>query len=310
MVNGTIFDIQRFSIHDGPGIRTTIFFKGCSLHCFWCHNPEGLSLRRQIQFTESKCINCGACVAVCPENAQQIIDGKRIYDRSLCKDCGLCIENCFSDALLQVGKTISVGETMEEILADSIFYQTSGGGVTLSGGEPALQPEYAELILDACQSRGIHTAIETAGNVPWDFLKRLVEKSDLIMMDLKHMDPVKHRAVTGVSNSLILVNAEKIVGMGKPVIFRTPVIPGVNDCIIEIQAIADFIRRLNVQKGNLGNKHELTWELLTFHKLATDKYRSLGLEYRANDLENLKKEQFNELVAVAQDSGIPIKYSF
>ena len=310
MLQGTIFDIQRFSLHDGPGIRTTIFFKGCSLHCFWCHNPEGLGLKKQIQFTETRCIQCGACVVVCPEGAQELRNGVRSYNRDLCKECGKCIEACCMEALLQVGKTVSAADIMLEVTADKPFYKTSGGGVTLSGGEPALQPEFAAAILVACKAEGIHTAIETAGNVPWSNLKRLVSLSDLLMMDIKHMNDANHRTITGASNKRIIENAKHLVKENKPVIFRTPLIPTVNDNHKDIKAIGDFIAGLRNEVFNDNLHHPgISWEILSFHKLASDKYRGLGMAYEASDLDIIPKDQFYDLIATAQASGMPVKFA-
>lgn len=307
-LTGMVFDVQRFSLHDGPGIRTTVFLKGCSLHCFWCHNPEGMVGTKQIQFTESRCITCGACVANCPQGAHQIFNGKHVYDRSLCQECGICVQNCFTNALLAVGKKVTIQEIMQEVMADHPFYETSGGGVTLSGGEPALQPEFAVGILKECKEEGIHTAIETCANVPWSFLENLVSLADLIMMDLKHLDDRRHREVTGASNQRILENAKKIVHMNKPVRFRTPVIPSVNDSSEAIAEIAKFI--LQIKASSLSKapaQADITWELLPFHKLAADKYRSLGLEYKAQDLDILTKERIAALAEDAKNAGMPVK---
>ena len=309
-LKGVIFDTQRFSIHDGPGIRTTVFLKGCSLQCFWCHNPEGLSKKKQIQFTESLCIYCGACVLNCPEGAQEINNRARLYSRDRCIECGECVQHCYSDALIEVGKTVGVEDVMLEIVADKIFYDNSGGGVTLSGGEPALQPEFASAILQACVESGIHTAIETSGNVPWNFLEKLVDLSNLVMMDLKHMDDEMHRKVTGVSNCRILENAVFLVNKNKPIIFRTPIVPNVNDNQKDIKAIADFIRNLIDPKVKYpDNDVEITWELLPFHKLASDKYKGLGLVYKANNTKLLEKDKIYELLEVAQSAGVPVKIS-
>lgn len=310
MITGTIFDIQRFSLHDGPGIRTTVFLKGCSLHCFWCHNPEGLVIKPQVQFVEGRCIQCGTCVEVCPEGAQELHEGVRYYNRKLCKECGKCIDTCYVEALIRVGKIASVDEVMREIVADKPFYETSGGGVTLSGGEPALQPAFASAVLEACRQEGIHTAIETAGNVPWSNLEPLIRLSDLVMMDLKHMDETKHRQATGVSNRRILENAAYLAQSNKPILFRTPLIPTVNDDDETIKALSDFILALvETAHRNSPGHPGISWEFLTFHKLATDKYRGLGFEYKASELEFVPKERFLNLIQSAQTSGIPIKYS-
>jgi pyruvate formate lyase activating enzyme len=307
--SGLIFDIQRFSVHDGPGIRTTVFFKGCSLRCFWCHNPEGIQPRPQIQYLENRCIHCGECVTTCLDEGQQLINGSHTYVRDLCKQCGTCIEVCYADALQWVGRKASVEEVMAEVMADCVFYETSGGGVTLSGGDPVLQPDFAKALLVACRANGVHSAIETAGNVTWKILGEIISLVDLVMMDLKHMNPERHRAVTGVSNVKILENARKISDSGKPVIFRTPIVPGVNDSQEEIGEIGKFINSLSNHRHGSGSRTApIIWELLAFHRLAADKYRSLGLKYKAQELTLQSKEEFGQLVKVAQESGVTVKY--
>ena len=307
-LTGLIFDIQRFSVHDGPGIRTTVFFKGCSLRCFWCHNPEGLHARYQIQFLENRCIHCGACVDACPEQAQGMIDGSRTYDRSLCQACGACVDVCYAEALRKAGKEVTVEEVLVETLADRAFYDASGGGITLSGGEPALQMHFAKALLQASKSSGIHTAIETAGNVPWKSLQCLLPWIDLVMFDLKLINATRHRQATGVSNERILENARRITATGKPVIFRTPVVPTVNDNPEDISEIAAFIQALNHQhQSTQASNGCLSWELLPFHRLAADKYWSLGMEYRAKKLLAPGKELMSQLEIVAQFAGVPVK---
>ncbi|MHB0998891.1 MAG: glycyl-radical enzyme activating protein [Armatimonadota bacterium] len=306
-MTGTIFDIQRFSIHDGPGIRTTVFLKGCSLQCFWCHNPESIHKKLELQIFLSKCIGCGDCMKVCPNGAHTSKDGMREFHREKCNSCGLCADACFSGALVISGREMSVEAVMDDILRDKAFYDNSGGGVTLSGGEPALQKEFSRAVLKACKDQGIHTAIETAGNCGWDDLSDLLEVTDLVMMDLKQMDPEKHRWATGVSNERILESAKKITASGKPIIFRIPVIPTVNDTPEEVKSIAMFVRSLVDLRPDDPNS--IVLELLQFHQLAGDKYRSLGLDYKAGDLGQITKEQMSELRKVASSCGISVKDS-
>ncbi len=308
MMNGTVFNIQRFSIHDGPGIRTTVFLKGCSLHCFWCHNPEGISLKPQIQFFPERCITCGECVVACENGANLIKDNKIVFLRENCIVCGKCIDTCYAEARVLVGKTMTSEEVVQEVLKDRPFYETSQGGVTLSGGEPALQPEFSYEILSRCQAEGVHTAIETAGNVPWKDLELLMPVTNLVMMDLKHMDSAKHRAAVGVSNVRLLANARRLVAQtDKPILFRIPVIPGVNDSPEEVSAIAAFVHEMSELRTSQGQAGKITLELLPFHRLAGDKYRSLEMDNRSNGLVPPSKEKMVELVAAAHAYGIEVR---
>jgi pyruvate formate lyase activating enzyme len=305
-LSGYVFNTQRFSIHDGPGIRTTVFFKGCSLRCFWCHNPEGLRMKPEIQFYASRCIGCGECVVVCPEDAQELHpDGTRVFHRDRCKTCGKCVETCFAEGLQLIGREMTAEQVVAEVLLDRVFYETSGGGVTLSGGEPMLQHEFARAILRGCKDEGLHTAVETTTNCKWDLIEGILPVTDLFMVDIKHLDDQKHREATGVSNRLILQNIRKLSATGKPIIFRVPVVPTVNDTPEEIGAIANFVRELSAARADQGAGVSL--ELLTFHRLASDKYKSLGMDYRAASLEVPPKEKMSELVDAAREFGVPVR---
>ncbi len=229
--------------------------------------------------------------------------GQRVYIRELCIACGKCVDVCYAEANVMAGRTATVEEVVVEVLRDRAFYETSGGGVTLSGGEPALQPAFAAAVLARCAEEGVHTAVETAGNVPWEWLAALLEHTDLVMMDLKLMDPIAHRAATGASNERILANARRLAGTGKPVLFRAPVVPGVNDNDEAIGAIAAFVHALDGQDGG----QEIALELLPFHRLAEDKYRSLGLSYRAAGLESLPRGRLAALAEAARGAGAKVR---
>ena len=307
-MQGVVTNIQRFSIHDGPGIRTTVFLKGCNLRCFWCHNPETWSPRPELQTFPAKCIGCGACLSACPQGAHVMVDGAKVYDREKCVACGQCAETCYAEALVLTGKTLTVDDVLAEVLADRAFYATSGGGVTLSGGEPALQLDFSYAILARCKAEGVHTAIETDANYAWERLEKLLEVTDFVMTDIKHMDSAKHRDVTGVPNERILDNHRRLMATDKPVVFRTPVVPTVNATPEEIGAIAAYVRdlaALRAQSGRPAPPPRL--ELLPFHRLAGDKYRSLGLEYKAKDLPTPTKEEMAAFVALAEGYGIAVK---
>ncbi len=262
---GMITDIQRFSLNDGPGIRTTVFLKGCNMTCAWCHNPETLSGEPEILIYPGQCIGCGACVGFDPKKAMAELPPNR---ESLTLRAA---EKCFSGALVIAGRSMCAQDVLREAEQDALYYANSGGGVTLSGGEVMAQPDFAREILALCREKGIPAAVET--NLAYDFslLACLLPLLDLVMADIKLMDGQRHRELTGIGNERILDNAKKLAASGMPYILRTPIIPGVNDNAWEIGRIAEFIAAHN--KGNL-----LYYELLNFNPLGTSKYQSLNLE--------------------------------
>ncbi len=300
---GMVFNIQRFSIHDGPGIRTTVFLKGCTLRCFWCHNPEGIRPKQEIQFFPDRCIGCDACISACQHGANIKQDGELQYLRESCVVCGSCVDTCYAGARVLTGTEMTAEKVVEEALRDRAFYETSSGGVTLSGGEPLLQREFAIEVLTQLKAAGIHTAVETASNLPWETIESALPVTDLVMMDLKHMDSAKHRWATGVPNERILANARRLAQTGKPILFRVPVVPTVNDTPEEIAAIAGFVIELNALRAA---PEPFGLELLAFHRLAGDKYRSLGQEYSARDLQPPPKERMAELVKAGQATGVAV----
>jgi pyruvate formate lyase activating enzyme len=267
-VSGVIFNIQHYSIHDGPGIRTTVFLNGCPLKCFWCQNPESQSFKPVLFFNAERCTGCGMCVDVCPENAISINDNISLTDRKLCKACGTCAEVCPNEARSIMGRHMTASEVFEDVNGDAIFYQNSGGGVTLSGGDPTAQPEFSISILKLCREAAIHTAIETCGFARWEVLKSILEYTDLVLFDIKHMDPEKHKEYTGVSNELILDNLKKIKKeLGLPILIRLPIMPGYNDSAENMEMTARFISN---ELENVEKVH-----LLPYHRLGETKYERM-----------------------------------
>ena len=305
---GIIFNIQRFSLHDGPGIRTTVFLKGCSLHCFWCHNPEGIALQPEIQFFPERCLTCGACVDACDHDANSLQSGALVFDRERCVTCGDCIDTCYAEARLFVGQELTAAEVFQTIQQDAAYYASSGGGVTLSGGEPALQPEFSAELLALCQAAGYHTTLETAGNVPWASLAKLLPLTNLVMMDLKQMDAAKHKAATRVSNERLLANARRMVAeTNLPILFRIPVIPGVNDAPADVAATAAFVREMIDLRAARPDPARIAMELMPFHRLAADKYRSLAVDYRAKDLVPPTKDHMQLLAEQVRAQQVEVR---
>lgn len=296
-VRGLIFNIQRYSIHDGPGIRTAVFMKGCPLRCIWCANPEGQVLRPEIFLNLEKCTGCGKCVQECPQEAIEIRWGKSQINRRVCVGCGKCAEVCPNEARSPMGRWTSAKEVFEEIKKDSIFYERSGGGVTLTGGEPLAQPEFATSILGLCQGAYIHTALETCGHAEWGIFKEVLKSVDLLLYDFKHMDPVKHKKYTGVSNRLILDNAKRASHkLSIPMWARIPVIPGYNDSAENIEATARFIAE------ELGNCVKRV-NLLPYHRLGETKFERLGLNYSVSTSPP-SEEHLQELQRVFERFGL------
>jgi pyruvate formate lyase activating enzyme len=309
-MNGIVFNIQRFSLHDGPGIRTTVFLKGCSLRCFWCHNPEGIDAEPEVQFSAHRCLGDADCARVCPSGAHVFGEKGHVFRREACTLCGACVEVCVSHALEMIGRSMTVAEVMAEILADRAFYRNSGGGVTLSGGEPLVQDRFAFALLECCKAEGLHTAVETAANCRWERLAALLPLTDLVLLDLKHMDGERHRAATGASNRQILANARRLAERGQAMILRIPVVPGVNDGADNIVATARFVCELTRLGRENGYYAEVvpSLELLPFHRLSGQKYRDLGWEDQAAGIQPPGAARITTLTALAAGSGIPVRH--
>ena len=264
---GIVFDIKRYAIHDGPGIRTTVFLKGCLLNCPWCHNPEGRNEKPEFMWWAEKCIGCEDCQNACTKEAISFSDDSLLLDRAKCDLCGTCADACPSEALKLVGKEMTIAQVLKVIEKDRAFYDQSGGGATLSGGEPLLQPDFSLSLLQACKERGIHTAVDTCGHVDSKVLMRISEHVDLFLYDLKLINEEKHKRFTGVSNQLILENLKELSDSGRKTIVRFPLVPGVNDDEGNIQEVGAYV-------SSLGGVKEIN--VLPYHKGGVEKFRRLN----------------------------------
>jgi len=293
---GQVLNIQRYSTHDGPGVRTTVFLKGCPLRCFWCQNPETQNMGGVLGVRNNKCTGCGRCVEECQQKANSIVDGKVVIDRELCNTCGACVEPtvCLAGARKIEGKSMTIGEVMKKVTSDYLLYENTGGGLTISGGDPEAQPQFTVALLKAAHDNLINTAVEITGAFPWKTVKMIADHSDYIMYDLKCMDDEKHIEGTGLSNKPILENAKNLVNEKKRIQFRTPLIPGYNDSRENIEATARFIR----DELKLSPADHLT--LLPYNNLGEEKYMQMGYEeirprHQRQSDEYIK--ELNEIVA-------------
>ncbi len=296
-MNGLIFDIQHFSIYDGPGIRTTVFLKGCSLDCQWCHNPESISLKKEVQTYFLKCIGCGQCLLVCPQNAHKIINDIRAYDKENCIKCGTCTDNCYSGALVMSGNEMTVEQVVDEVSRDTAFYNNSNGGVTFSGGEPLLQSGFITEVMKILRPEKIHIAVDTAGKVPFSAFEKVIPYTDLFLYDIKAFDTDIHKEFTGSGNSLILSNLKKLSKNGVPIRIRIPVISGVNFDLAEMTKIAEFISSLNNIDGV---------EPLVYHSLGAGKLESMGRTADGNIFSTPDKSVLNEIYDLMESAGLNV----
>ena len=286
-MTGRIVNIQPFCIHDGPGLRTTVFMKGCNLHCFWCHNPESQETGITMAFHAHKCIRCGECTKVCPV----VREGKAALLTEECIRCGKCAKACFAEAIEAIGTEMSVDEVTRHVLRDKDILLASGGGVTVSGGEPLLQADFVGEMLAQLKAHGIHTAIETACCVDWGKFEAVLPYCDLFLCDLKSADSAKHKAAVGAGNELIIANLRKLAQTGKEMEIRTPVIPGFNDREEDIAGIRDIIHSFG---------REIPYTLLPFHNICAGKYESMGRKYQAENLAEPSRNKLEELKRIAK----------
>ncbi len=291
---GIVFDIQRFSVHDGPGIRTLVFLKGCPLRCPWCSNPESQRREQEIMFIARNCIGCKKCLNVCPSGAIDFDLPSRIRPEK-CTLCGKCIEVCYAGALNTAGQEKTVETVLNELKKDNVYYRRSGGGITLSGGEPLAQADFAGQLLAGCKANGWHTTIETTGFTTEKVLKRVLPLVDLVLLDIKHMDDQKHKKYVGKSNKTVHRNARVIAGSGVQMIVRVPVIPGFNDDLINIRSTANFAH-------SLGTVNEL--HLLPYHRLGQGKYDYLGRQYPLEGITPPSRGNMERLKLLVESCGL------
>ncbi|PKN98876.1 MAG: glycyl-radical enzyme activating protein [Chloroflexi bacterium HGW-Chloroflexi-4] len=296
---GLIFDIKKYSINDGPGIRTTVFFQGCPLTCQWCHNPESQPNKPVLLYRANRCVLCGACAEVCPQHAITL-NGSADTDRKSCKTCGSCAETCYNGARELSGCETSVEQVMSEVLRDTPFYEGSGGGVTFSGGEPLLQPRFLLELLCACRAHDLHTVVDTSGLATWEVIDSLRIYVDLFLFDLKMMDDKRHIEYTGVSNQLILNNLKKLAEAGSNITICIPLIPGINDDGDNLRASGEFIRSL----PNITSV-----EIMGYHDLAAAKYEALGLAYQLKHLSAPDKSEMRRSAGLLEQVGLQVKIS-
>ncbi len=268
-MDGIVFDIKRFAVHDGPGIRTTVFLKGCPLRCLWCHNPESQRLEPELSFDPGECIGCRECLRVCPNQAHVFREGRHILERGRCDACGACAEACCTEAAAQIGRRRTVREVLDEALRDRPFYESSGGGLTISGGEPLVQPGFALALARAAREAGLTVCLDTCGYAPYARLAALLPWVDLVLYDVKASGERNHKRLTGVSNRRILANLKRLGRDGARIWLRLPLVPGINDDAEHLQACAALAREIP----------GIEWvEIMAYHRLGEDKRRRLGMQ--------------------------------
>lgn len=294
MPKAILMDIKKFAVHDGPGIRTTFFLKGCPLHCLWCHNPEGILPVPEMAYYAHKCIGCGECVKACPNGAHLIDKEGHRFLRERCTACGLCEKACLGEAMKCFGREIEVQEAVELALRDRLFYENSGGGITVSGGEPLLHADFVCAFFTALKNEGIHTAVDTCGCIRWSEIEKTLPVTDMYLYDVKHYDPEKHRLFTGTTNELILENLDKLSETGKRIEIRMPFVPGYNADDETIEAIGCRLSGLNVER----------MKLLPYHSMARSKYLALGKTDTMPYVDVPDDEMIAHAVGILQAHGV------
>jgi pyruvate formate lyase activating enzyme len=298
MLTGIVFDIKKYSINDGPGIRSTVFLKGCPLRCAWCHNPESQAKGVQVMLRPNRCEQCGACLEACQHAAiTWSVDGP-LTDLAICERCGDCTRVCYAEARQLVGKEMSLSEVMAQVERDVAFYDESGGGVTLSGGEPLFQKEFSLALLQACRAKEIHTVLDTCGYASPETFEQVFPYVNLFLYDLKAIDPEKHRQYTGLSNERILQNLQSLSARGADIRVRIPLIPGVNDDEEEMGRMGAFLAAL---------PHRPPVEVLAYHNIAEAKYAGLGMSYSLPDLQPPTPERIKTCIAILQNHRLNVK---
>ncbi|MBU5483306.1 choline TMA-lyase-activating enzyme [Clostridium sp. MSJ-11] len=300
----TIFNVQKYNMYDGPGVRTLIFFQGCPLRCKWCANPEGLLKKYRVMFKSNSCVNCGACVSVCPVGIHTISNEslKHEVNRNIdCTGCKKCVDACLKSALSIAGEVKTISELVEIVEEDITFYEVSGGGVTLGGGEALMQPEAACNLLMACKQEGINTAIETCGYAKMETVLKAAEFTDLFLFDLKHIDSDKHSQLTGVRNEQILENLKELLRRKYNVKIRMPLLKGVNDCKDDIENAMEFLMPFKDYKNFKGI------DLLPYHKMGVNKYKQLGIEYPIEGDPSLNNEDLDRIESWIKKYDLPVK---